>query len=282
MNEYIEPYTLLRVSLALFNKPTSELTEHELAKAQRQAKNEFAIESRVLNSPEAAQVNITDDALLSAFAEIENRFSSRSEFEVVLSVNHLSEQSLKLSLFRQCAVNQTLEHVSKRVHSISDVEIGIFYHSHPEKFKSPEQRLARHILISINDDYPENTRDNALARMQALRQTLKRKPHKFSELALQYSECPTAVNGGFLGGVVPGKLYPALECALFSLKENAISEVVETEIGFHLIQCLKITMAYTLSLKNATPKIREYMQARQQTICQKVWLASLPATEKVL
>jgi parvulin-like peptidyl-prolyl isomerase len=76
--------------------------------------------------------------------------------------------------------------------------------------------------------------------------------------------------------VIKGQLYPELDAALFALKENEISGVVETEIGFHLIQCLKIIRAETLSLKKATPKIRQMMQERYRRICQRAWLAGLP------
>ena len=79
--------------------------------------------------------------------------------------------------------------------------------------------------------------------------------------------------------MVKGKLYPELDTALFSLKENEISGIVETEIGFHLIQCQEIIHAETLSLKKATPKIRQVMQDRYRRNCQRTWLASLP-TEK--
>jgi parvulin-like peptidyl-prolyl isomerase len=131
-------------------------------------------------------------------------------------------------------------------------------------------------LISINPDYPENTRENARRRLEEIAETLKRKPHKFAALALKNSECPTAFEGGELGTLVKGKLYPELDSALFTLKEQEISAVVETEIGFHLIQCLKIMPAETLSLKKATPKIKQLMQERYRRNCQRTWLASLP------
>jgi hypothetical protein len=55
--------------------------------------------------------------------------------------------------------------------------------------------------------------------------------------------------------------------------------VVETEIGFHLIQCQKIIHAETLSLKKATPKIKQLMQERYRRNCQRSWLASLPSNK---
>lgn len=276
MSSAIEPYTLLRAALALFEKPPAELSPEELSRAEVQARNEITLEMRVLNSPESAAVIVPDKELDFAFAEIRKRFERDEEFEAVLTANGLTVETLKTALVRECKVNAVLERVAAHSPVVTEVEIGLYYHSHPEKFYCPEQRTARHILISINPDFPENTRETALQRMEEIAAKLKSKPKKFADLALKNSECPTAFNGGELGSLVAGKIHPELDVALFALKENEISGVVETEVGFHLIQCLKISHAETMSLKKATPKIRAVMQERQKQIYQKEWLASLP------
>lgn len=273
----IEPYTLLRVSLSLFQKSPDDLDFEQLRQVTKQAGNEYDIETRVLNAPEAAGVIVTGVQLERAFAEVRERFDSGDDFAQALAANRLDEDSLKAALSRQCRVEAVMERVAARAPKVNDVEVGIYYFAHPEKFRRPEQRFARHILLSINPDYPENTRDAALQRIEAIAETLKRKPHKFADLALKNSECPTALNGGELGAVSAGKLYPELDAALFKLKENRISNVVETEIGFHLIQCLKIVPAETLSLQKATPAIKQLIQERYRRSCQRTWLAGLPA-----
>ncbi len=275
----IEPYTLLRAALSLFKKPPAELESQHLRQAQRQAKNEYEIETRVLNSAEAAGVIISEQELDRAFAEVSGRFEDDEAFANALAANRLTIDGLKAALFRQCKVNAVLEKVAAHAPKVSEVEVGIFYHSHPDKFRVPEQRSARHILISINPDYPENTRENARRRIDEIAETLRRKPQKFAALALKNSECPSAFRGGDLGTLVAGKLYPELDNALFALRENEISAVVETEIGFHLIQCTKIIPAETLSLKKAMPKIKQLMQDRYRRNFQKTWLASLPAVK---
>lgn len=271
-----EPYTLLRAALNLYQKPPSELSAEQWQQASRQARNEFQIETRVLNSSEAAGVVVPEQLVEAAFQEVRQRFDTEAAFVAALSANQLDAGLLKAALSRQSKVDLVMEKIAARVPEVNEVEIGIFYHSHPEKFFCPEQRHARHILISINPDFPENSREQARQRIDSIAEQLRRKPHKFAELALKHSECPTAFNGGDLGHIVPGKLYPELDQALFVLKENRISGVVETEMGFHLIQCLKIIPAQTLSLKKASPKIKKLMQERYRRNCQRSWLASLP------
>ncbi len=169
-----------------------------------------------------------------------------------------------------------LDRVGSLSAPVDDVEIGLYYHLHSEKFAVPERRAVSHILISINPDYPENTRDMATQRAHELREKLLKKPHKFAELALKHSECPTALQGGELGIVPRGKLYAELDIVLFTLKAGDISPVVESEIGFHILFCKQIHKAETLSLAKATPKIRALMEERARQDCIRAWLTSLP------
>jgi nitrogen fixation protein NifM len=163
--------------------------------------------------------------------------------------------------------------------NISDVEIGIYYHIHAEQFNSPERREVCHIFISINPDYPENTEDMALIRAQEIAEKLQKKPHKFADLALKHSECPTALQGGVLGTVARGTLYPEIDAVLFNLKAGQVSDAVKSEIGFHVVLCKNIHNAETLSLAKATPKIRQLMKERARRTCQRAWIASLPTPE---
>lgn len=271
------PYTLLRTALTLFKKTPDALADEERSQAELQALNEFKIETRILNSPEAAAVIITEEALQSAYQDVSSQYPDEESFILDLQKNQLTEQSLQAALFRQCKVNVIMDLIASRAAKVNDIEIGIYYHLHPEQFHRHETREAHHILISINDDYAENTRKQALARIQDLQLKLQKKPYKFADYALKHSECPTALQGGVLGTVPRGKLYPELDAALFKLKAGEISEVLESEIGFHVVLCKAIYPAETLSLQKATPKIRERMESRAQRICQRAWLANLLA-----
>lgn len=270
-----EPYCLLRASLALFQKLPEELDDNALAQASAQARNEHELERRVLNSPEAASVMVTDAALAEAVKTIRNRFDDQESFEQELGRNGLNQTTLEQALYRQCKVESVLESIASRAADVSDVEIGIYYHLHPEKFQRPEQRRARHILVTINDQYPENSREKAAQKIAEIGERLKSKPNRFADLALKHSECPTAMQGGELGVVPKGKLYPEIETALFSLKQGEISKTIETEVGFHLVRCEEIFRAETVSLKKASPKIGKLLKDRARRTCQRAWLASL-------
>ncbi len=275
---HIDAYYMLRTAQTLFNKTPKHLTEQELAQVAVQAKKESIIENRVLSSPEAAAVIIPEEAMDNAIQEIKHRYEDEQMFISDLNDNQLDLESLKKAVLRQCKVENVLETVASRASKVSEVEVGIYYHMHLDQFQQPELRALKHILITINDDYPENSRENALKRINAIAAKLKRKPQKFADLAMKNSECPTALQGGDLGIYPKGKLYPEIDAVLFELQEKQISSVIETEAGFHIIRCGKIEAAGTVPLKKAQSKIRQFMQQRLQRTCQRAWLASLPST----
>ena len=272
-------YNLLRAALTLFKKSPAELAEAELNQAKIQALSEFRIENKVLNSPEAASVIITEHELQQAFQEIRDRYDDEDAFFSDLEKNQLDKAGLQAALHRQCKVNTVLELIASRAPAISEIEIGIYYHLHPDQFHRPEKREVSHIFISINPDYPENTQEMALQRAQEIAAKLQKKPHLLPKLALKHSECPTALQGGLLGTVPRGTLYPELDAVLFKLKQGEVSDVVKSEIGFHVLLCKSIQKPETLSLAKATPKIRQLMKERARRTCQRAWLASLPNLE---
>lgn len=270
-------YIRLRATLELFGKPASELAAEQVGKADLQARREYEIESRILSAPEAVGIVIGEEQVNRALAEVKERFPDESAFMNALEHNRLDEHTLRLGLARQCRVNTVLELIESAVDAepISEVDVGLYYHSHFDSFRQPERREAYHILISINEDFPENSRTRAFERIQALGERLARKPKLFEDLALRYSECPTAMRGGRIGLVRRGQLFPQLDEILFTLRAGQLSNAVESEMGFHLLWCKTVQHPQTISLKKATPHIRKLLKDRMKENRRRSWIATL-------
>ena len=107
------------------------------------------------------------------------------------------------------------------------------YRAFPEKFRSPEQIRARHILIPACVCAPERVREQAeaiLARLQA--------GESFEDIARQESaDKGSAAEGGDLGFFARGKMVPPFEEAAFALKQpGELSGLVPTQFGIHIIR----------------------------------------------
>lgn len=102
----------------------------------------------------------------------------------------------------------------------------------------PEKVTISHIFRNpkASDKIKEKSRELA----QAVLDSIKAGQVDFAEMATRYSEDPGSVAlGGDLGFVKKGIFYPEFEAAAFALSENELSSVVETPVGFHIIQTLE-------------------------------------------
>lgn len=271
-------YLVLKAAQTLFGKPPLALAEAELTQARTMAEKQSRLESLVLSSPEARHVVVPAATLESACATVRARYDSEERFAEDLQRNQLSPQAFQTALEQELKVEAILETVGMRAADVSDIDVELYYHYHPDQFRRAETRHARHILVTINEDFPDNRRDVALARVQAIAARLRKNPARFEEQAMKHSECPTALQGGDLGEVRPGQLYPELEQALYALEPGHLSDAVESSLGYHLLRCDRITPAAALTLDQARAPIRKLLESRRRRVCQQAWLKTLRQT----
>jgi peptidyl-prolyl cis-trans isomerase C len=271
-------YLVLKTAHNLYGKDPAALAPAERSKVERLAERQFGLEDQILSSPEARDVVVPPATLDAALAEIRARYGDEGEFGRDLSGNGLTLLAFSASLERELKVEAVLEKVGSRAARVSDIDVELYYHYHPEQFRRPEVRRARHILVTINEAIPENTRTAARLRIDAIAARLFKDPKRFEEQALKHSECPTAMNGGLLGDVTPGHLFPELETVLFDMASGQTSGVVESALGFHLLRCDAVSPAGLTPLAQAKAKVREVLESRRKRLCQQAWLKGLAKT----
>jgi peptidyl-prolyl cis-trans isomerase C len=272
-------YHLLRNALDGYQKNLSQLDPNEYTQVHRKASKSYELESLVIASPEADGMVISDQHLDESIAAVAERYPSQDEFLSDLEENGLDEAGLRKALYRELMFDSVMQRVAANSADVNELDVQLFYEMHNDRFTNPEIRVARHVLITINPDYPENTREAAQERLQQVQEKLAGRGKRFADFAKRYSECPTAMEGGKLGEVSRGQLYEELDAVLFSMQAGEISGIVESELGFHILYCEKIKPSRTLPLSKVAPRIREVLQERQRRNCQKSWLASLSKIE---
>jgi peptidyl-prolyl cis-trans isomerase C len=268
-------YQEFKAAQSLFGKPPRQLDDAERDRVRRVALRQYAIEAKVLEAPEARGVCVPEATVDAAQREICARYADEAEFLADLEANGLAEGELAEALRRDLAVEAVLERVSVRAERVTDTDVEIFYHLHQARFALPERRAARQILITINDQFAENARPAALARIREIRERILRDPQRFADQALKHSECPTALQGGLLGEYVAGQMFPELEAGLFALPEGGVSEIIESHLGFHLLRCEAIVPATVAAFDQVAPRIRESLQNQRARACQRAWIKQL-------
>ena len=142
-------------------------------------------------------------------------------------------------------------------------EIKAYYDSNISKYGEPEQRRASHILISIKSGAGDAEKTKARERASQLLAQLRKSPGAFAEMARKNSEDPgSAAQGGDLGFFARGMMVRPFEDAAFRLKLNQISDLVESDFGFHIIMLTGIRAGKMRSLEQARSEIE--LELRKQ------------------
>ena len=118
---------------------------------------------------------------------------------------------------------------------IDEEQIKKMYDNYVKSVAGREERKASHILIQTSEN-----KAAAQIKIESLKKELDLGAD-FAELAKQHSEDPaSAANGGDLDWVALGEMVKPFEKALFALEKGALSDVVETQFGYHLIKLVDI------------------------------------------
>lgn len=270
-------YLELKTAQSLHGKLPAELGAEEREQVARLARNQFTLEARVLRSPEALDVTVPRTTLADALAEIRGRYEGEDDYEADLARMGLTPPAYADALERELKVEAILDKVASRSAQVSDIDVELYYHYHPEQFHRPETRRARHILITVQPQMPDNTPEAARARIEAIAARLTKDPKRFEEQAAKHSECPTALQGGLLGEARRGQLYPELDDVLFRLPEGGISSILSSPMGYHLVLCEAVQEEKILPLAQVRERIREQLEQRRRRVCQQAWIKTLPA-----
>nr|WP_319552348.1 peptidylprolyl isomerase [uncultured Vibrio sp.] len=277
MEAYQRHYLTAKVATEKFKLNPEWLSDQQRQDVDAQVAQLFRIQSAVLSSSLGIQTYIHDNELEQAMNEVMEGYPSLEEFYRALRGQQLSESDLRLALKDELRCNKVLEKISNDVPELSEEAAFEHYQANQEKFFRPSLWELSQILVTVNSEIEENHREPAFARIQAAKQELKERD--FSQVALKYSECPSAVNDGYLGWCEGPKLFPQIVQQLPQLDLMEISSVIETEIGFHLVRVHSVKPSGPVSFEQAFPYLKQKHQQRAKAYIQKQWVSQLLVEE---
>ena len=192
---------------------------------QRLSEEEREIrELRIRPEDFTAQVKASDAAINDYYA------ANRSEFETPEYV-------------RAEYVVLTLDSVASQI-TVPEGDLRAYYDQNKSRYGRDEQRRASHILFTVGDTGTGKDKDAVRKIAQDVLAKVRANPADFAKLAKQYSKDPgSAANGGDLGYFGRNMMVKPFEEAAFSLKDGQISDLVESEFGFHIIRVTGIKPA---------------------------------------
>lgn len=147
---------------------------------------------------------------------------------------------------------------------LPEADLKTYYEQNLQRLAGQEQRRASHILINAAKDAPAAEREAARSKAQDLLAQLRKQPKAFAELARKHSQDPgSASKGGDLDFFARGAMVKPFEDAVFALKTGEISDVVESDFGFHIIELTAIKAPKAPSFEAMRPQLEADLRKQQ-------------------
>jgi parvulin-like peptidyl-prolyl isomerase len=137
-------------------------------------------------------------------------------------------QGIKKDIEIHFRIERLINQVCKDIPNPTQFQAIKYYEKNIEQFTTPEQVRAAHIVIHVD---AKTTTKQAKQKIIKIKKQLD-SGKRFESLADKLSDCPG--NGGDLGYFQKGQMVQNFEDAVFALKKNEISDIIETEFGYHI------------------------------------------------
>jgi peptidyl-prolyl cis-trans isomerase C len=235
----------------------------------------------LLQEAKSRNVAVPEADVEARIVEVKKQFPSEDLFVQTLIERKMSIDQLKADARKDISIAKLIESEIASKVAVKPGQAEDFYAKNPEQFKEPERVRASHILIK----FPENADAAAKAQTKAkAQQVLKdlKAGKDFAALAKQHSQDPdSAANGGDLGFFPQGRMVGPFNDAAFSLKPGALSDVVETQFGYHIIKVAEKQPARTVPLEEVRQKLEAYLQDQNRETETEAFVKALRAKGKV-
>ena len=147
---------------------------------------------------------------------------------------------------------------------VAEADLKTYYEQNLQRLSGQEERRASHILITSPKGAPEADRQKAKAKAVELATLVKKSPDSFADVARKNSQDPgSAVAGGDLDFFARDAMVKPFSDAAFAMKKGDVSDVVESEFGYHVIKLTDIKAPKQRTFEEMKPELELDIKKQQ-------------------
>ena len=230
----------------------------------RKKAEEQAVGARLLMADaEAQDITVPEYEVDQRVTEMVEASGGVEGFQDMLVEQQITEETVRESIRNSRKIDILVQHLTADLQVPSDADIKAFFDAHTDDYMLPERVLARHILAQPDS---ESAEDKVLARtkLTELREQILGGAD-FEDVAWTHSDCPSGRNAkGQLGWIGKGTLVNDLDDILFELEIGALSDVVETQLGLHIIEVLDRKEPGPADFDDVYEQVKDFMVHAQR------------------
>ena len=189
--------------------------------------NQLIEATLLMEEAEKTNVEVTEPEIDQMFTQIAANFETKEKFEDAIAKTGETIESTRAKIKKNIILQKFVQENYVNKTEVSDEDTLKYYEANKTKFISGEEVRASHILLKKED--------KELA-MEIHEKLVNNADANFAEYAKAHSECPSREKGGDLGSFGRGKMVAEFDKAAFELQKDEISDLVETQFGYHIIK----------------------------------------------
>lgn len=237
-----------------------------------------------LLTQEAKRLDIKADSneVRLALSNIKRRFPNEQKFFEALQQSNLTLEQFQINLAQELTVQKLLEQqIASQIKDVTDDEALKYYQDHGEELMQPEQIRVHHILFKVSETADPEKVKAVEAKAQRVLDRIK-KGEDFETLARQYSEDPaSALRGGNIGFFSRGDMIKNFEDAAFALKVGQVSDLVRTQLGFHIIRLDERKSSQKMPFEEVKLAIKARLKQEQSNALFQQYVAALKSKAEI-
>jgi len=241
---------------------------HQAVSGERLKEVEKAVLKKLINgmllfqASQKSGIKVDPAKIEAEFKGFRDRFPTEKEYQTALVELHLTEAGVKEKIGEGLAIQEFIQRDFTDKATVSDKEIQDYYDHNSAAFHKAEQVKASHILITVKPDADEATKKAARQKLERIRKQIVA-GGDFAAFAKKNSDCPSKTQGGDLGYFSRGQMVKPFEQAVFSMMPGDVSDIVETQFGYHIIKLIDKKPATTVSFADAHDQIEDHLKQAQ-------------------
>ncbi len=235
----------------------------------------------LVQETKSRKITVADTELDARIAEIRKQFPTEEAFKQVLTQRSLTVEKLRSDARDDLLVSKMLQAELGTKTAVTPAQVTEFYQQNPGQFEQGERVRASHILIAFPENADTAAKQAAKVKAEGVLKDVK-SGKDFAALAKVNSQDPgSAPNGGDLGFFQQGQMVPAFDAVAFKLAPGEISDLVETNFGYHIIKVAEKSAARTVPLDDVRPQLEQYLEGQNRQLQTQAFVESLKAKGKV-
>jgi peptidyl-prolyl cis-trans isomerase C len=235
----------------------------------------------LIQEAKARKIAVPDAEIEAQIAQIRSQFPTQQQFEQALAAQKLTLEDVREDARSEMSVEKLVEGEIAAKIAIKPEAVNDFYQKNQDKFQQGPRVRASHILISFPQNADAAAKQQAKTKAEGILKDLKA-GKDFAAAAKESSQDPgSAVNGGDLGFFEKGQMVPPFEQAAFALNPGEMSELVESQFGYHIIKVAEKQTQRVVPLDEAKGQIEQYLSQQNRQAETEAFVNTLKTKAKI-